>query len=228
MFTAWEPAAIIYRAGGVGDRMAGIRTELVFPDADRCPVAGASVDVEGSVTEVSWTGNGGGSVVEQFTADAAVDVGEQVFDYGGRTVYEFERSNDEPCICEVIERAVGPITETYARDGDLHVTLHAVDMASLRDIVSTLEEEFGQVRIEYLVRSREDTEEAELVPVDMRRLTDRQREVLETAHRLGYFEYPRESNAGEVADELGIGTSTFTEHLNAAQSKLLDELCLQS
>jgi len=161
--------------------MAGIRAELVFPDADRCPVAEASTEVDGSITEVSWAENGDGAVVEQFSAAGSVDLGEQVFDYGPQTVHEFERDGDDPCICEEIEGAVGPITETYARDGDLHVTLHAVDMDALRDIVSTLEENFGSVRIEYLVRGREETEEAELIPVDMRKLTERQREVLQTA-----------------------------------------------
>jgi predicted DNA binding protein len=61
----------------------------------------------------------------------------------------------------------------------------------------------------------------------MRRLTDRQREVLRTAHEMGYFEYPRGANAGEVATALDIEPSTFTEHLNAAQSKLLDELLVR-
>lgn len=208
--------------------MPGIRAELVFPDADRCPVAEASTEVDGSITDVSWAEDGNGTVVEQFSAAGSVDAAEQVFDYGPQTVHEFERDNDEPCICEEIEGAVGPITETYARDGNLHVTLHAVDMDALRDIVSTLEENFGTVRIEYLVRGRKKTEEAELVPVDMRKLTERQREVLQTAHRMGYFDYPRGANAGEVAAELDIGTSTFTEHLNAAQSKLLEELLLRA
>jgi hypothetical protein len=60
--------------------------------------------------------------------------------------------------------------------------------------------------------------------VDRERLTDRQREVLETAYRMGYFEYPRSANATEVAEELGIGLSTLAEHLAAAQEKLLAEL----
>lgn len=59
------------------------------------------------------------------------------------------------------------------------------------------------------------------VVVDRGTLTDRQREVLETAHRMGYFEHPKRTNAGEVAAELGITTSTLTGHLSAAQRMLL-------
>ena len=67
------------------------------------------------------------------------------------------------------------------------------------------------------------TDQSNLVPVDARQLTDRQREVLTTAHGIGYFEYPQGVDAGEVTSELDTGPSTFIKHLNAAQSKLLDE-----
>jgi hypothetical protein len=58
--------------------------------------------------------------------------------------------------------------------------------------------------------------------VDRAALTDRQREVVTTAHQLGYFERPRDANATEVAEHLDISRATFAEHLAAAQSKLLD------
>ncbi|MFC7230794.1 helix-turn-helix domain-containing protein [Saliphagus sp. GCM10025308] len=48
--------------------------------------------------------------------------------------------------------------------------------------------------------------------------------MLETAHEMGYFEYPRTSNAGDVANALGITRSTFGEHLAAAQRKVLQTL----
>lgn len=55
-------------------------------------------------------------------------------------------------------------------------------------------------------------------------LTDRQREVLESAHGMGYFDHPKGANAGEVAAELGVSRSTFAEHLAAAQSKVLESI----
>jgi predicted DNA binding protein len=209
--------------------MSGVRAELVFDSPGDCPVAVASAETDGSLREVSWTAESNGTVTEQFTApeDEDISTGEEVFDYGSRQVYEFEREAGKSCICEVIERSLGPVTETYARNGNLHVTLHANDMKRLRDMLRSLNEQYGEVRIEYLVQGREGAEESELVPVDMRRLTDRQREVLHTAHEMGYFEYPRDANASEVATALDIEPSTFTEHLNAAQSKLLDELLLR-
>ena len=54
------------------------------------------------------------------------------------------------------------------------------------------------------------------------KLTDKQREALETAHRAGYFDWPRESTGEEIADRLGVSPATFTQHLRAAEGKMFD------
>ena len=209
--------------------MSGVRAEFVFERPESCPVATASETADGSLREVSWTTQRDGTVTEQFTSsdEPGDDEFEEVFDYGSQRVYEFDREEDDPCICEFIESAIGPVAESYATDGNLHVTIHAGDVERLRELLGDLNQRFDGVRIEYLVQGREQAEESELIPVDMRRLTDRQREVLRTAHEMGYFEYPRGANASEVAAALDIEPSTFTEHLNAAQSKLLEDLLVR-
>ncbi|QPV61509.1 PAS domain S-box protein [Halosimplex litoreum] len=55
-------------------------------------------------------------------------------------------------------------------------------------------------------------------------LTARQREVLEAAYRAGYFAWPRESTAEEVADALGIAPSTVHAHLRKSEANILSEL----
>lgn len=55
-------------------------------------------------------------------------------------------------------------------------------------------------------------------------MTDRQREVLEAAYELGYFEMPRQASATDVAVELELDPSTVTEHLRRAERNLLSEL----
>ena len=55
-------------------------------------------------------------------------------------------------------------------------------------------------------------------------LTDRQREVIETAHVLGFYEVPREASTEEIARELELDPSTVAEHLQRAERNLLDEL----
>ncbi|MFA9502678.1 bacterio-opsin activator domain-containing protein [Natrinema sp. H-ect1] len=53
------------------------------------------------------------------------------------------------------------------------------------------------------------------------RLTDRQREVLEAAFEAGYYDWPRECSGEDVAAELGIASPTFSQHIHAAERKLL-------
>jgi len=209
--------------------MTGVRAEFVFEQPANCLVAAASEGTDNSLRDISWAHTSGERVAEQFTASGELPEtdAEEVFDYGPQRVYEFERDQDRDCVCSFIEESLGPVGDAYATDGNLHVTLHAGDMTKLRELLGELNERFGSVRIEYLVRGRAEASDGELVPVDLRRLTDRQREVLQMAHEMGYFEYPRDANASEIAEALDIQPSTFTEHLNAAQSKLLDELLVR-
>ncbi len=55
-------------------------------------------------------------------------------------------------------------------------------------------------------------------------LTDRQREALEVAHEAGYYEWPRQVTCQELADELGVASPTYTEHLRTAEQKLIQLL----
>ena len=55
-------------------------------------------------------------------------------------------------------------------------------------------------------------------------LTDRQREVISTAHEMGFYEVPREASTEEIAGELDVDPSTVAEHLQRAERNLLDDL----
>ena len=55
------------------------------------------------------------------------------------------------------------------------------------------------------------------------RLTEKQREALRTAETMGYFDWPREHTAEEVADGLGVASATLHYHLRAAQRTLVLE-----
>ncbi|WP_423998841.1 helix-turn-helix domain-containing protein [Haloarcula salina] len=189
---------------------------------------------EWSVSKVARsTGSDEGRVVEEFTlrGDASSPPDphrdrptvEKVFSYDERHVFRLSRVADQGCVCEVVEAAGCVVQEVSADGQSLVVTFLVEDVPSLRDIVATLQSEGDAVKLRRLL---EDTPEEHKRPVvlDRSKLTERQREVLVSAHDLGYFEHPREASAGEVADALDISTSTFTEHLAAAQRKLLDDL----
>ena len=55
-------------------------------------------------------------------------------------------------------------------------------------------------------------------------LTERQREVLQAAYLAGYYAWPRDTTAEELAETLGIASPTLHQHLRRAESNLLDAL----
>jgi len=54
-------------------------------------------------------------------------------------------------------------------------------------------------------------------------LTERQREVVEAAYQMGFYEVPRQASVDDVASELRIDDSTVAEHLQRAERNLLTE-----
>jgi hypothetical protein len=214
--------------------MGGLRAELAIGSPGACPVAETATTAETTVRDVTWSGsptNQSGDcsgVTEQFSIDdanPAVPEGvESVFEDEESGVYEISRTLDD-CVCERIHDIGHPVSDVRADDRGLHVTLHLPDGGALRAIVEDLRTAFDDVEIEAIARNGAETGELdEIVPVDRGRLTERQLEVLETAHAMGYFTYPREANATEVAETLDICPSTLAEHLAAAQSKVVGEV----
>jgi len=55
-------------------------------------------------------------------------------------------------------------------------------------------------------------------------LTDRQVEVLRAAYLAGYYEWPRDTTAEQLADSLDIASSTLHQHLRRAERNIVDEL----
>ena len=208
----------------------GIRAEVAIRSPGNCPIASVSAETGSTSRSISRSMGAleGGTVTEEFALDSEVDVDhegvERVFSYGSRDVYRFSRERGSGCPCEVVERHGCPVVDVHTREGTLYLVFHAPDMDRLQAVVGDVRDAFDDVEVRRLLRSSEDRSEQELVFVDSGELTERQREVLETAHEMGYFEHPKGANAGEVAEALGITTSTFTEHLSAAQSKLFSAI----
>jgi predicted DNA binding protein len=226
-----------------------VHTELVVGSPLGCPVAQASADTGRLACRVSRsTGPDSERVVGEFELvddeqgfaggnhDASqgfdlVDC-QRVFQTDAGEVYRFDEERHAPCPCQVVERLDIPLSSVTARDGQLHLTFHAADVETVRNVVAELRSAFDEVTLRQLTRDREDRGSEQLaadgrshhVLVDRGTLTDRQLEVLETAHALGYFDHPRDATGCEVAEALDIAPSTFSEHLADAQSKLMTDV----
>ena len=210
----------------------GIRAEIKVDEPARCQIA--QISAAGSTSSYSITKSVDPEepthVTEEFMLDAAVPVEvldleedvTKVFTYGSNHVYRFERPQNQGCPCECVEHFDCPVVDVHTTNGALYLVFHASDMAGLQNVIHALRDRFDGVQVQRLLRSQGEPDDHNLVFVDRQQFTARQLEVLETAHEMGYFEHPKGANAGEVADALDIATSTFTEHLSAAQRKLLN------
>lgn len=83
-------------------------------------------------------------------------------------------------------------------------------------------ERLRALRIRYVVRTVGMAKFAEQSPLSV--LTRRQRDVLTTAYRLGYYGVPRRADSVRVARSLHLAKSTTVEHLRKAEKRLLDAL----
>ncbi len=55
-------------------------------------------------------------------------------------------------------------------------------------------------------------------------LTEKQRDALVTAHRYGYYEYPRRINSTRLAEKVAISKPTLVQHLRKAEGRIMDEI----
>jgi PAS domain-containing protein len=91
--------------------------------------------------------------------------------------------------------------------------------SNVRTVLERAEESFPET--ELLAKRDVDPMPETTLPDDVR-MTDRQEEALEAAYRAGYFEWPRESSAEEVAESLDISAPTLHGHLRKAEGRLVD------
>jgi len=206
----------------------GIRAEVSLPAGASSPFDGV-VDGSTPIYSVSRSvpDKSTESAVFEFIADAGLSVPDWVdvvFDYGPKTAYRFEAVPAEDSPFAVLDRHGLPVTELTIRDGRLLVTFHATDLPALRSVLDAFRESTPDMEVLRLLQSSSTPEESDLVTVDRSDLTERQREVLTAAYDAGYFDHPKGANAGEVAASLDIDRSTFSEHIAAAQRKLLSSL----
>ncbi|WP_436930999.1 bacterio-opsin activator domain-containing protein [Halosimplex halobium] len=136
---------------------------------------------------------------------------------------------DEPgeCVATTLADEAAFIRDLWAEEGDGRVVAEVLPSRDAGTVVDALLEQHPAVE---LVAKRDRPQDGPLFlrhqveDVLARELTDRQLEVLVTAYRTGYFERPRATTGAEVAAELDISPSTFSQHLRAAQRKVLGAL----
>lgn len=200
--------------------MPGVRAEIEIEEPTGCPLARAAADTTATVRDRVTDGD---EVVEEVRAADELGGGALEAIDETASVYRLRRPEDVSCLCDRLRNAGHPISDATVEDGRLRLTLHLPDAADFEDLIGRLQEAANGVSVRSLTRSGRDDGAGDPVTVDRDKLTARQRQVLETALEMGYYEYPRAANASEVAEELDVSPSTAVEHLTLAEAKLFDD-----
>jgi len=111
-------------------------------------------------------------------------------------------------------RGMYPLLPFAVRDGKIRVTLVG-DNEQVKEFL----ENRG---VDYKVLSLTDAKFSLNSPIS--RLTEKQQEAVSLAFRLGYFDTPRKVSVDELAQKLGLSSSTLAVHLRRAERRLLAEM----
>jgi len=212
--------------------------ELEFDHADtRDLVVDLSLEFETTVRleSISPAGQGAVScylVVEDVESDAVLSAvtpldslvhGRVVSEEGAETLFEL-RLTDDSVLVTLAE--LGATVESFtATRGEGTLVVRTLAGSDLRALTEAIRSSYPDVS----ARAKREVEDADAVQSTSsfrrqltEKLTDRQRDVMETALVSGYFEWPRRSTAEEVAESLGIAAPTFHEHLRSGERKLVE------
>jgi predicted DNA binding protein len=114
------------------------------------------------------------------------------------------------------------VLDAVADETAARFTVEVASEADVRALVERIQREFPDTRVEAVHECDRPVERADGVSEEaIEKLTDRQQEAIEAAYRAGYYEWPRESTAEDIAETFGISSPTLHAHLRKAEGSLL-------
>lgn len=108
-----------------------------------------------------------------------------------------------------------------AHDGVEEVVVEVTRETDIRTLLTSIQSTYPDIEL-VAKRDVERTERSERRSRDVLStdLTDRQRSAFHAAYLAGYYDWPRESTAEQVAESMGIAPATLHQHLRKAEGKL--------
>ncbi len=166
--------------------------------------------------------------IDDFRDGDPIIAAEPVTPLGEPTVFvalTFDAAEWDSIAEQFAELGVHYRTGTIITNGWERWTLYLDPDDDLSEIIETIEDDGNDVQ---LVRQLEMTE---IEPASrfqtvgaLHDLTQRQREALAAAIAAGYYGHEKDAGVEDVAEELGIGTTTAWEHLARAEGKVMADL----
>jgi hypothetical protein len=135
----------------------------------------------------------------------------------------FEHRFSDPPMTTFVADHGGNFETGHIKDGAYSATIQFPTGTDIRRIVSGIREMYPDLEVVSQRQvARDDPSSRRTPDILAEDLTESQRAALEAGYFGGFFECPRHRSGEEVADSLGIGASTFHQHVRKAEKKLLD------
>lgn len=185
-----------------------------LPDA-YCYVEQNAMSSTDSTIHLWFSCGDGADVAAALEADTSVSEYEHIQTDGCEHLYAVTIRQEILLPREIVHQYAGAITKAY---GDAERWTLEVRFPS-RDDFSAASDAFERYDIDVTYRS---IESAGTPDRRMNALTEAQRDVLERAIEMGYFEIPREATLQEIAEELEVSHQALSERLRRAHRSLAE------
>ncbi len=165
-------------------------------------------------------------IEEIFSSEGSAKLDSEILeqDKNGISTYFFKMTNKTPPDAKTAAAmSAMPFIGTpfEIRDGSARVTFLGT-AKQIKNQLRAIEKVAKGNGIHYKIISLTDARFPADSPIS--RLTDRQRKVLITAYKLGYYDFPKKISSEDLAKKLGLVKSTFVAHRRKAERRLLDEM----
>jgi predicted DNA binding protein len=134
---------------------------------------------------------------------------------------------DDGTLLAELNTASTNITKVIADGGTAEYSVEMPSDQNARQLLDRIQSSFPGTSLSSksqkhrgIDRSLTDPQEGETLET----LTDRQKQMLKAAFHGGYFDWPRESTAEEIADTFDISAATFHGHLRKAERSVFTQL----
>jgi PAS domain S-box-containing protein len=131
----------------------------------------------------------------------------------------------EPCLGSVVSDRGMLLRGLWAENGQCRLTVEVPKTADARRAVNLILSQYEGTQLLAKQESRTSSSSNKSINGGvLEALTPRQREVMETAYRFGYFDSPRRANGDDIAELFGFSNAAFHQHLRKAERTLFEEL----
>ncbi|WP_265111760.1 helix-turn-helix domain-containing protein [Halosolutus halophilus] len=124
------------------------------------------------------------------------------------------------CVCDTISEFDCVFDVEEVTNGSLVISLVVEDRSLLGRIVSALRKSGATVRLQRLAHRPNDGDAT--LEIDATDITAKQREAVELAVELGYYDRPRSATLTDLADHLGVSKSAVSQRLTAVELTLVE------